>query len=512
MPIFIREPLSTNSVASISPLKSNLEDMISTCEALDKKLAVIVEDGEEFGGISEETFCYTAPEILQLLHKISRIAGLCTRDIHLNDEALVGDEGSLSLVVYNFISEHCRTMSRLTSQKDTLKSSGSFFEGLAQSLIRQQFILNAFRDALNSKNLVVRERSAPDWVELTETMRTVRFILHAFQMQDLVQPIECACFARVTCYLHLFDLRRQHETAQISMEDSVASRNVCGNGQQFRTSDMSTQGKSVNHGGAISREERVEHILVDRKMVPGILTEEDLDGQTAHTASENIDIPITPVLDASLITKEFDPLRFEAAASLQLLPHNARYAFPTSHNLISSPYNEPAHLLNLLTLSTQHVLFAKALTVLKPIVPDYATAEYSVMLNWDFVLETLRSLSEEVGYSWKEQSFYAVIFRSKLKPTADMDQLYLLDQMSHAEAAASGGLLKYWFGKGNGENRNLATCLWRNREDARLGGLGPWHKKARAAAREMYESITFEIRRFVVLDGAEGCRVEEWTD
>lgn len=43
------------------PLKSNLEDMISTCEVLDKELAIIAEDGEEYGGLSEETFCYTAP-------------------------------------------------------------------------------------------------------------------------------------------------------------------------------------------------------------------------------------------------------------------------------------------------------------------------------------------------------------------------------------------------------------------------------------------------------------------
>jgi hypothetical protein len=54
------------------------------------------------------------------------------------------------------------------------------------------------------------------------------------------------------------------------------------------------------------------------------------------------------------------------------------------------------------------------------------------------------------------------------------------------------------------------TGIWRNREDARLGGLGPWHKKARLAARELYEAITFTIRKFVIEDGAKGFRLEEW--
>lgn len=60
MPMFIREPI-TSGMAVFSPLKSNLEDMISTCEVLDKELAVIAEDGEEYGGLSEETFSYNAP-------------------------------------------------------------------------------------------------------------------------------------------------------------------------------------------------------------------------------------------------------------------------------------------------------------------------------------------------------------------------------------------------------------------------------------------------------------------
>lgn len=48
--------------------------------------------------------------------------------------------------------------------------------------------------------------------------------------------------------------------------------------------------------------------------------------------------------------------------------------------------------------------------------------------------------------------------------------------------------------------------VWRNREDAFNGGRGPWHRKARGAAREMYEEITFHTHRFIIGDGA-----FEWT-
>jgi len=146
--------------------------MVATCEALDKQIAVIAEDGEEFGGLSEESFCYTAPEILKLLQKISQVAGYCTRDINLDDEAFESDEGTLSLVVYNFISEHRRMLDLLTAQRNTLKSSGVFYSGLGQCLHRQQTMLNAFRSALDSRYQEVKVRAAPDWIDLSETMRS----------------------------------------------------------------------------------------------------------------------------------------------------------------------------------------------------------------------------------------------------------------------------------------------------------------------------------------------------
>lgn len=177
----------------------------------------------------------------------------------------------------------------------------------------------------------------------------------------------------------------------------------------------------------------------------------------------------TEVLNPALVTQDFDLLRFEAAAFNQLSLIDSSPSTPTdisqtspvetlSTNLISSPYNNPGHYLDLTTLNPQSLLFAKALTALKPIRPDYATAPYTDALNFDTVLNVLRDLVHNHGGEWKETSFYVVIFRSLLNEHIDQDWLYKLDYESHREACESGGLLKYWFGKSSEERRNLATC------------------------------------------------------
>ncbi|KAF2646121.1 hypothetical protein P280DRAFT_524821 [Massarina eburnea CBS 473.64] len=229
------------------------------------------------------------------------------------------------------------------------------------------------------------------------------------------------------------------------------------------------------------------------------------------------------VLNPALITQEFDGLRFEAAAARQLDPssHLPPSAPKTqlggppreSSFLISSPYNNPGHYLDLSTLDTPNLIFAKALTALQPVVTDYATAPYIECLNFrSTVLQLVRDLAAVEGYEWKTHTFYVVVFRSKLKEDIDNDLLYKLDYESHREACESGGLLKYWFGSPDGERKNLATCFWRSREDAYKGGLGPWHAKARAAGRTMYEHIRFSTHQFTVLDGAEEVSFEEWVD
>jgi hypothetical protein len=54
--------------------------------------------------------------------------------------------------------------------------------------------------------------------------------------------------------------------------------------------------------------------------------------------------------------------------------------------------------------------------------------------------------------------------------------------------------------------------IWRSREDARLGGLGPWHAKARAAAREFYEKIVFTTMRLDIGDGVKSWKIRDWKD
>lgn len=179
----------------------------------------------------------------------------------------------------------------------------------------------------------------------------------------------------------------------------------------------------------------------------------------------------TIVLNPAFITQEFDLLRFEAAAFDQLpSPLSDPDVLRNDHvekdsksptystNLISSPYNNPGHYLDLTALPLSSSLFAKALTALKPVREDYATIAYTEALNFDAVLSVLRDLSTQAEEEWQEMSFYVVVFRSQLRDDVDQDWLYKLDYESHREACESGGLLKYWFGKSNNERRNLATC------------------------------------------------------
>lgn len=54
--------------------------------------------------------------------------------------------------------------------------------------------------------------------------------------------------------------------------------------------------------------------------------------------------------------------------------------------------------------------------------------------------------------------------------------------------------------------------IWRSRNDARLGGRGPWHAQARAAASVMYEEILFTTLRLDIRDGAESWELSDWKD
>jgi hypothetical protein len=155
-----------------------------------------------------------------------------------------------------------------------------------------------------------------------------------------------------------------------------------------------------------------------------------------------------PTVSTTTTTAEITP-------ELRLLADNLDL---NALKLISSPYPDIENQLDLPTLPEPSRLFALALTSLSPTRPDYATAPYLESFNWPHVFALLRALTQKAGVQWRRTEFYVVIFRSKLNEVIDREKLGLLDQMSHQEACASGGLLKYWFGSPNGERRNLATC------------------------------------------------------
>ena len=206
-----------------------------------------------------------------------------------------------------------------------------------------------------------------------------------------------------------------------------------------------------------------------------------------------------------------DALKFDAAASFQLPQNhelNCEHVLCTQSEelLVVSPYTSRSHLLNLSSLSKPNQLLAKALTLLKPIRVDYATAPYIDAFNWGDAMSMLKSLCErERDFAWEEQNFYVVVFRSQVPPTTDRSHLGTLDERSHVEAMEGGGLLKYWFGTPDATGRNLATCkfqkeyfqvldisltlssgVWREQYDAKQGSSGEGHRAAAMATRKLY--------------------------
>lgn len=126
--------------------------------------------------------------------------------------------------------------------------------------------------------------------------------------------------------------------------------------------------------------------------------------------------------------------------------------------LTVSPYLDPEHLLDLNTVDTPNRLLALAATQLEPATADYAIVKYEDAFEWTSFMTDLKSLADRENYRWTRQEFYVVEFRSQLKKNIDVDLLFQLDKLSHVEATAGGGLLKYWYGVPNAERQNLATC------------------------------------------------------
>ncbi|KAG6014117.1 hypothetical protein E4U54_005812 [Claviceps lovelessii] len=178
--------------------------------------------------------------------------------------------------------------------------------------------------------------------------------------------------------------------------------------------------------------------------------------------------------------------------------------------IIQSPYTDREHLLDLQTLDNENALLSRALSRLQAVREDYATASYTESFNWSEVISDLRQLVKKSGKEFKETSFYIVAFRSQIKPSTVYSHLGELDKAAHAEAIASGGFLKYWFGSPDDELRNLATCIWRSREDAVQGGTGPSHRKAAGATRSLYAYWKIDQHRLTIRDNVDGWEITDW--
>ena len=201
-----------------------------------------------------------------------------------------------------------------------------------------------------------------------------------------------------------------------------------------------------------------------------------------------------------------------------------------NNHLVVSPYNEEPHLLDLRTLDIPNQLLAKALVGLTCLRDDYSTAPYVEIFNWSEVIDSLKGLSINSGCDWKETTFYIVVFRSRIPPTTVYSDLGILDKAAHAEATKSGGFLKYvnlilfllfspqvltwgsryWFGSPDEHGRNLATCVWRNQEDARTGSVGEAHRRAASATRLLYTEWRIERLRLVIEDDVTGWSINQW--
>ncbi|KIN01881.1 hypothetical protein OIDMADRAFT_103146 [Oidiodendron maius Zn] len=181
------------------------------------------------------------------------------------------------------------------------------------------------------------------------------------------------------------------------------------------------------------------------------------------------------------------------------------------HLLVVSPYEEESHLLDLRTVDTANQLLAKALVGLKCLRDDYATAPYIEIFNWTEVIQSLKESIAASNFTWKENSFYIVVFRSQIPPSTVYADLGALDKAAHEEATKSGGFLKYWFGSPDQNGRNLATCVWRSQYDAKVGSIGEAHRRAGAAARVLYTEWKIERLELLLTDDLDGWEIRPWT-
>ena len=69
---------------------------------------------------------------------------------------------------------------------------------------------------------------------------------------------------------------------------------------------------------------------------------------------------------------------------------------------------------------------------------------------------------------------------------------------------------RYWSGDPDLEGYNLATCIWRTREDAALGSLGSDHRRAAAATKDLYAYWKIERYRLIIRNDVDSWDIVDW--
>lgn len=107
------------------------------------------------------------------------------------------------------------------------------------------------------------------------------------------------------------------------------------------------------------------------------------------------------------------------------------------------------------------------------------------------------NFAERFADSKYTTKLYVVVFRSTIVENAVSTELFQTlhtqDHKSYVKASTQiGGLLKYWFGEIDKDRRNLATCVWIDREHAVRANKLEQHRRAVELVREVYESWVME--------------------
>lgn len=176
--------------------------------------------------------------------------------------------------------------------------------------------------------------------------------------------------------------------------------------------------------------------------------------------------------------------------------------------IVSSPYFDSNHLLNLKDLTEPFRILALALQNFEPIDSRYASQRYDIAFDLERVRKWINEYIKVTGVKFPQTSAYIIAFRSILKDEVTIDPekrafLSAMDKESHMAANLSGGLLKYWFGVPDTKtNQNLATCWWLSKAEAKRGGNNKPHQKAVMNARSWYILWRVEEYEFTLSENA----------